>query len=49
MCNHWRFIVINVNARQARVRLSDLLTEAEHGETITITRRGRVLTVGQDQ
>ncbi len=30
-----------VNAREARSRLSELLTEAEHGEVITITRRGR--------
>jgi len=35
--------VINVNTRQARTRLSDLLTAAEHGETIAITRRGRVV------
>jgi len=30
-----------VNAREARNRLSALLTEAEHGEVISITRRGR--------
>lgn len=30
-----------VNAREARSRLSELLTEAEHGEVISITRRGR--------
>ena len=35
--------MINVNARQARIKFSDLLTEAEHGETIAITRRGRVV------
>jgi prevent-host-death family protein len=35
--------MINVNAREARTKLSDLLTEAEHGETITITRRGQVV------
>ncbi len=30
-----------VNAREARSRLSKLLTEAENGEIISITRRGR--------
>ena len=30
-----------VNAREARSRLSKLLTEAEHGEVISITRHGR--------
>lgn len=30
-----------VNAREARRRLSDLLSAAEHGGTISITRRGR--------
>jgi len=35
--------MINVNARQARTKLSDLLTAVERGETITITRRGRAV------
>jgi len=35
--------MIRVNTRQARIKLSDLLTEAEHGETIAITRRGQVV------
>ena len=35
--------MIKVNAREARVKLSNLLTEAEHGETISITRRGQVV------
>lgn len=30
-----------VNAREARSRLSALLTEAEHGGVISITRHGR--------
>ncbi len=32
-----------VNAREARMRLSDLLSEAEHGQTVSITRHGRVV------
>ena len=35
--------MIEINAREARSKLSDLLTEAEHGETISITRRGQVV------
>lgn len=35
--------MIKVNTREARTKLSDLLDEAEHGETISITRRGRVV------
>jgi prevent-host-death family protein len=35
--------MIKVNAREVRKKLSDLLTEAEHGETIEITRRGEVV------
>jgi prevent-host-death family protein len=35
--------MIKVNARQARTKLSDLLTEAQRGQTVAITRRGRVV------
>jgi prevent-host-death family protein len=35
--------MIRVNARDARKKLSDLLTEAEHGKTVEITRRGQVV------
>jgi len=35
--------MIRVNVRQAREKLSDLLTEAEKGQTVTITRRGRAV------
>ena len=35
--------MININARQARIRFSGLLTEAERGRTVNITRRGRVV------
>ena len=35
--------MIKVNTREARIKLSDLLTEAEHGETIAIPRRGQVV------
>lgn len=31
----------SVSAREARKILGDLLTEAEHGEVISITRRGQ--------
>ncbi len=31
----------SVNAREARKHLGHLLTEAEQGETISITRRGK--------
>jgi prevent-host-death family protein len=30
-----------VNARKARVVFSELLSEAEHGAVVSITRRGR--------
>ncbi len=30
-----------VNIREVRRRLSDLVTAAEHGETVVITRRGK--------
>lgn len=30
-----------VNTREARIRLSELLTEAEHGQIVSITRHGR--------
>jgi len=32
-----------INLREARVRLSDLIRAAEHGESIAITRRGKVV------
>lgn len=32
---------ITVNVRAAKARLSQLLDQAESGETVTITRRGR--------
>jgi len=35
--------MIRVNVRQAREKLSDLLTEAEKGQTVAITRRGQVV------
>ena len=35
--------MIKVNAREVRKRLSGLLSEAEHGQTIEITRRGQVV------
>lgn len=33
--------MIEINVRDARTKLSDLLTEAERGEVISITRRGK--------
>ena len=30
-----------INLKEARKRLSDLVRAAEHGETVTITRRGK--------
>jgi len=35
--------MIKVNAREARTQLSQLLSEAEHGQTVSITRRGQVV------
>ena len=35
--------MIEVNSREARIQLSQLLTEAEHGQTVSITRRGQVV------
>lgn len=35
--------MITVNAREARKKLSELLTEAERGQTVEITRRGEVV------
>ncbi|MCC5830627.1 MAG: type II toxin-antitoxin system prevent-host-death family antitoxin [Phycisphaeraceae bacterium] len=35
--------MIRVNAREARERFSSLLTEAEKGQTVAITRRGRMV------
>jgi len=43
MCKQWSFAMIKVNAREVRKRLSGLLSEAEHGQTIEITRRGQVV------
>lgn len=35
--------MIRVNVREARKELSNLLTEAEKGQTVSITRRGQVV------
>jgi len=35
--------MIRVNVREAREKLSNLLTEAEKGQTVAITRRGQVV------
>lgn len=35
--------MIKVNAREARRKLGDLLSEAERGQTVEITRRGQVV------
>jgi prevent-host-death family protein len=32
-----------VNLKEARVRLSDLVRAVEHGESVSITRRGRIV------
>jgi prevent-host-death family protein len=35
--------MIKVNAREVRQKLSELLTEAQRGNTVIITRRGEVV------
>lgn len=35
--------MIQINAREARQKLSELLSEAEKGQTVAITRRGQVV------
>ena len=35
--------MVPINLKEARRRLSDLVRAAEHGETVTITRRGKVV------
>jgi prevent-host-death family protein len=32
-----------VNLKEARARLSDLVRTVEHGESVTITRRGKIV------
>ncbi|MFW6159190.1 MAG: type II toxin-antitoxin system Phd/YefM family antitoxin [Planctomycetota bacterium] len=32
-----------INLKEARRRLGQLVTEAEHGETVVLTRRGRTV------
>ena len=33
----------SVNLKEARARLSDLVRTVEHGESVTITRRGKIV------
>jgi prevent-host-death family protein len=33
----------SVNFKEARARLNDLISAVEHGESVTITRRGKIV------
>ncbi len=33
----------SVNLKEARARLSDIVSAVEHGESVTITRRGKIV------
>lgn len=35
--------MLTINTREARGRFSDLLNEAERGQSVSITRRGKVV------
>jgi prevent-host-death family protein len=41
MCTHKEGEMSSINIREARQHLSDLVSAAEHGEEVTITRNGK--------